>query len=274
MRVKTARRFSEKRKAVAVFFVLILMGLSLFYRHSKSRPIGDKIFVLDSVLQWHIDSLKARENPRVIYPFNPNFISDQRGYFLGLSPKEIDRLQAYRAKGKWLSSIQDFQRITQVDSQWLEKYSPFFVFPKPKERTLSNQTKTTYPPMDLNRVTAEDLQQINGIGNVLSKRILNYRKRLGGFADKTQLEEVYGLSPEVVNRLKSRCSLISPPFYEKISLQEASLDALSQLPYLSYQEARSILLLRTEMGSVTLPNLHSIKGFDSLKIKRLALYLF
>lgn len=128
--------------------------------------------------------------------------------------------------------------------------------------------------MDLNRVTAEDLQQINGIGNVLSKRILNYRKRLGGFADKTQLEEVYGLSPEVVNRLKSRCSLISPPFYEKISLQEASLDALSQLPYLSYQEARSILLLRTEMGSVTLPNLHSIKGFDSLKIKRLALYLF
>ena len=146
MSVKTARRFSVKRKAVAVFFVLILMGLSLFYRHSKSRPIGDKIFLLDSVLQWHIDSLKARENPRTIYPFNPNYISDQRGYFLGLSPEEIDRLKNHRAKGKWLNSIQDFQYITQVDSQWLEKYSPFLFFQNQREEHFQSKQKQPILP--------------------------------------------------------------------------------------------------------------------------------
>lgn len=86
MPLNTATGFSVKRKTVAVFFVLFLMGVSLFYRRSTSQYRVENVFALDSVLQRHIDSLKARENPKTIYPFNPNFISDQRGYFLGLSP--------------------------------------------------------------------------------------------------------------------------------------------------------------------------------------------
>lgn len=193
---------------------------------------------------------------------------------MGLSPVEIDRLQAHRAKGKWVNSIRDFQRITQVDTQWITTYAPYFKFPSSSQKAFPSQVKTSLPPIDLNRATVEQLQQINGIGEVLSACILRYRKRLRGFVKKEQLEEVYGLSPQVVERLQLRYSIITLPSYAKISLQEASLDTLAKLPYLSYQEARKVLRLRTEMGEIRLANLHSIKGFDSLKIKRLALYLF
>ena len=47
-----------------------------------------------------------------------------------------------------------------------------------------------------------------------------------------------------------------------------------KVPYLSYAEARKVVQLRTELKRMRFSNLQSIKGFDSLKIKRLALYLF
>lgn len=173
-----------------------------------------------------------------------------------------------------MNSIRDFQRITQVDTQWITTYAPYFKFPSFSKKTFPSNAKISSPPIDLNRATVKQLQQINGIGKVLSARILRYRKRLRGFANEAQLGEVYGLTPEVVKRLQLRCSIITLPSYAKISLQGASLDSLAKLPYLSYQEARKIIRLRTEMGEIRLANLHSIKGFDSLKIKRLALYLF
>lgn len=74
---------------------------------------------LDRLLQHTIDSLKAIEYPKIIYPFNPNFINDQRGYFLDLSPQEIDRLHANRKQGKWINSVRDFLKVTGVDSTWL-----------------------------------------------------------------------------------------------------------------------------------------------------------
>ena len=100
MPFKTAMGFSIRRKTIAVFFVLLLLGLLLYNRSLEKAVSRSEIFALDRLLQQKIDSLKALEQPKTIYPFNPNFISDQRGYFLDLSPQEIDRLHAYREQGK------------------------------------------------------------------------------------------------------------------------------------------------------------------------------
>ena len=89
-----------------------------------------------------------------------------------------------------------------------------------------------------------------------------------------QLDEVYGLKPEVLKRLKQRCSLISPANIQKIPLQNASLEELAQLPYLSYYEACRIVAFRTKNGSLSTTELGRNQGFDSLKIKRLTLYLY
>jgi len=274
MSFKTAMGFSVQRKTIAVFFILFFLGMLLYFRAQKQSIPVRGMLELDVQLQHTIDSLKAIESPKIIYPFNPNFISDQRGYFLDLSPQEIDRLHAYRKQGKWINSVRDFQKVTGVDSTWLHTYSTFFNFSSRVKKKHKKPAKKSFPPIDLNTATADQLKQIYGVGEVLSQRIIRYRGRLQGFATETQLSEVYGLSPEVVARLQERCSVITPPTFKKIELLEASVEELSKIPYLSYAEARKIVRLRTELKGMRFSNLHSIKDFDSLKIKRLALYLF
>ena len=87
MSFKTAMGFSVRRKTIAVFFVILLLGLLLYNRSRKQSVSAPEMLALDGLLQQKIDSLKAIEQPKTIFPFNPNFISDQRGYFLDLSPQ-------------------------------------------------------------------------------------------------------------------------------------------------------------------------------------------
>src|SRR5690606_40943919 len=51
--------------------------------------------------------------------------------------------------------------------------------------------------LDINRCTAGELVALPGIGPVLAERIIKYRNLLGGFVDKWQLVEVYGLDSSV-----------------------------------------------------------------------------
>jgi DNA uptake protein ComE-like DNA-binding protein len=126
----------------------------------------------------------------------------------------------------------------------------------------------------LNQVTAKELVTIRGIGKVLSERIIKYRKRIQGFSKLNQLDEVYGLKPVVLERMKRQLTISSPPQIQKIALDRASLAELVKLPYLNQNEAKKIISLRTSQGSIRLLYLERIEGFDALKIKRLTLYLF
>jgi len=57
-------------------------------------------------------------------------------------------------------------------------------------------------------------------------------------------------------------------------MNRASLFQLVEIPYLSKSEAKRMISLRIEKGKISWDHLKAIKGFDSLKIKRLTLYLF
>lgn len=48
-------------------------------------------------------------------------------------------------------------------------------------------------PMNLNTATAEELQVLPGIGEVLAQRIVAYREQIGGFRNLEQLLEVNGI---------------------------------------------------------------------------------
>ena len=118
-----------------------------------------------------------------------------------------------------------------------------------------------------------DLTQVRGIGVVLSERIIKYRTRLQGFDELNQLYEVYGLDSLVVENVKRQFKIKTKPKRTKIPVAVVSLEALLRIPYLSKSEAKKIIGLRTRNQNLTLKNLRSEPGFDSLKIERLALYL-
>ena len=56
--------------------------------------------------------------------------------------------------------------------------------------------------IDVNSATAEELQLIPGIGPVLSRRIVEYRERHGGFRSVQELERVYRVSSRLVESIE------------------------------------------------------------------------
>lgn len=266
---------------VIIVILQLLYWFADFYSDSTEVPLTDKEI---AKFQSQIDSIKleqATKKTPQIYPFNPNFITDYKGYVLGMSPSEIDKLHEYRASGKWINSKADFQMVTGVSDSLLSVLSPLFKFPdfisNNKERLIrnTNQTKSDIgSKLDLNRAEAEELKKINGIGEVLSDRIINYRNSIGGFVNIIQLKDVYGLTAEVRLKLEERFIVNKNSTVALLSVNKASVLELSEIPYFNYELARDIVdyrLLHEKISSFE--ELAVIPKFPYQKIDRIKLYL-
>lgn len=100
--------------------------------------------------------------------------------------------------------------------------------------------------LNLNVATADDLESIKGIGPVLAERILKYRNSLGGFSTTNQLNEIYGLKPEVIEHL-----LQITDTDDKLSPIHINTDSLKLLfvhPYIDYKLAQVIVNYRHVHG--------------------------
>jgi hypothetical protein len=109
-----------------------------------------------------VKSSEAKKEPIKIFPFNPNFITDFKGYTLGMNPAEIDRLHSYRAEGKWINSSEVFQKITNVSDSLLNVLTPYFKFPDwvaseaSKVQQKKIRPKELINKRDLNEATLEE----------------------------------------------------------------------------------------------------------------------
>ena len=65
----------------------------------------------------------------------------------------------------------------------------------------------TLQMLDINQADSAQWTSLPGIGPVLSRRIVRYRNRLQGFDSIGQLRQVYGLRPEVFERISPYLSL-------------------------------------------------------------------
>lgn len=271
----------------SVIILLTTISIASYVRYFY-QPEFTSSFSLNSeeiiCLQQELDSLlkveKAKRKP-TLYPFNPNFISDYKGYRLGMTQNEINLLHQYRAAGKWINSKADFKRVTGVSKTWIDSIGPYFKFPdwvshskknpKPyfKKSILSFSEKK-----DLNKVTASDLQQIYGVGEVLSERIINYRDKLGGFSGDVQLYEVYGLSHVVVERIQNQYTVKTPKPIKTMNLNAISASDIATIPGISFEKAKVIWeFVQLREGIKDLSELKNIEFLNEQKIALIELYL-
>lgn len=269
--------------------MLIIISLQAFYffgsfsSQSSAPETEDPELVL---FQEKIDSLRQVSktgDTLKIFPFNPNFITDYRGYVLGMSVEEIDKIIAYRAADNWANSAAEFQQVTGISDSLLEKIEPYFRFPEWVTREPSSVKLNTRQPtpqiayedkQDLNSATVEELQEIKGIGEVLSGRIVNYKNKIGGYVDDLQLKDIYGLNYEVRDEVLARFTVKDAPEQEILDINAASVLELSEVPYFNYELAREIVNYRLLHEKIsTFEELANIKDFPSEKIDRIALYL-
>lgn len=277
-----------QRKGIFVLLMLLLIIQALMYftgqmqYTSKANPEAEKWLSQ----QITIDSLK-RENQTAkirVQPFNPNFISDYKGYILGMTVAEIDRLHAFRAQNKYVNSIAEFRWITQMDEKRLAAIAPYFKFPEWVTQKIHKTPSVVYSTakrqekkefrIDINKATREELRKVYGIGEALSDRILKEKEKFGAFVSTEQFRYIWGLSDEVVEQLIRHFPVIDPPEIKKIDVNNASLKELAQFPYFRYGIAKQIVTYRSMIGLIkSKEDLTKIKEFPVEKVDIIALYL-
>lgn len=290
-KVKSYFLFSpQQRKGIfLLLFCIVTIQLSWFFYSSTNDSTH---FDSDDEKNWlglqaQIDSLKSFnfEKKQEIKPFNPNFISDYKGYKLGMSVAQIDRLLAFRKTNQYVNSAQEFQAVTKISDSLLHAISPYFKFPDWVKNKKTSKEFVAYEKSsftikekiaitDINTATQDDLMKINGIGAGYSERILNFRESLGGFVSMEQMQDVWGLPPEVIEKLNLYFRINAQPALKKIDINNATVKEIAQFPYFRYAIAKEIVTYRSMHGDFKNVNdLTKIKGLSIEKATIIALYL-
>ena len=283
---KSHFEFDNQQRGGILLLCSLIVGLFCFLLFYSPKPALLLDICSPQIVkqQAYVDSLRQealeKKKPKR-YLFNPNFISDYKAYTLGLTPLEFDRLSRFRSTNKWIQSTADFKKVTKVSDSLMVIIGPLFKFPDwvVKSRAAKAQKSLSVAlsysdKINLNIATKTQLQQVKGIGPALSARIISYRDKLGGFSIDKQLQNVWGLSEQVVANVLAGFTVKTPNQIKQIAVNTASVSDIATIPGISFDFAKEIWefrILRQKIGSLS--ELQKIEGMTASKYALIELYL-
>ena len=280
---------NQRNGILLLLIIIIFLQLILHFKNFDSQQMVDLSLPKITSYNKQLDSLKKKSSKKKkfkIYPFNPNYISDYKGYQLGMNVDEIDRLLAHREQKLYVNSAKEFQTITKISDSLLQKISPFFKFPdwvQKKNKNKNNQQRyipnsrinvSEITSVDINKATLKDFTAIEGVDEYISERIIKYRSKLQGFSFKEQLFEVWGLDELMANKILSTFSIKNKPIIKKVNINTASFKEVLSNPYIDYELCIQIFDYKDEVAEIqSISEIKNIEGFPIKKYNRIVLYL-
>lgn len=219
------------------------------------------------------------------FPFDPNTADSTQLLQLGLRPWQVRAIYKYRAAGGIFRSKQDFARLyglTVKEYRELEPYIRISADYRPAS-TLVASDKAVPPrdtlrfpvklqagqTIDLATADTNQLRRVPGIGSYYARRIVDYGRRLGGYASTNQLQEIDGFPATALPYITLSTVAVS-----KLQVNSLSLDELRRHPYVNYYQARAIVDYRRQHGRITdLAELRLLPPFTEADIARLRPYV-
>lgn len=267
-----------------VLLIIVFLGVlipRLLLQNSKSSP--ESFLANQESLELWAEGLKsslrnkkeAKTKPTEIpskaesFSFDPNTATLTDLLALGFKERAAQNLISYRKNGGQFALKSDLKRVYGISKKRIDELWDQINLPNrlhaPKKEAMISHPMVAIEKWEINTVTAEMLQEIRGIGPVLSKRIVTFREKLGGFHSLEQLHQVYGLDSATVNALQERS--VTSGIVKKININTDSLRFLYNHPYIDYSTARVIVNYRAQHGDY-----NSIKQLKSIKIINDSLY--
>ncbi len=270
----------------------ILLGLVILC--ALSIPYIYNIFRQEEEIQYELVPLTNMENNSVkegkegkserhaynhtlpIRNFDPNNLSIEEWNKLGLSSKQAQVIKNYEAKGGKFLTKEDLAKMYTISKAQYDCLEPYIridksrltekapsVFPDSKWVKVEKETKEDRKKLvDIMNADSADWVALRGIGPVFARRILNYRKALGGFNKVEQVAEVYGIPPETFDEIKGQLYLPPGAVVKKLEVNRCTVEELAKHPYISKKQALWIFNYRAQHGPYK--DLESLTGVEML----------
>lgn len=100
---------------------------------------------------------------------------------------------------------------------------------------------------EINTADSATWVAVKGIGPAISRMIMNYRSKLGGFHSVEQLQEVYLVKEELMERIRPQLE-VDASYVHKLNINKADAKELKSHPYISWNIANSIVRIRQNHG--------------------------
>lgn len=143
-------------------------------------------------------------------------------------------------------------------------------------RKTSNYQRPKSPQLNKMSFSEADsvvLQIVPGIGQTMAGRVVKFRENIGGLYSKDQLLEVYGMTPEVLEKVFEYFEFV-PEIKNKILINQTDVNTLAKHPYINYGSAKVIIAYREQHGPYqSSDDLLKIKIFNAEWVDRLKPYL-
>lgn len=243
-----------------VFAIVTPYGYERFFTKEEiitdfeSKAIQDLGLIAKN--EYNRSDFRRKENEAPVksslFKFDPNLISIQEWKKLGLSAKQAQSILNYRNKGGKFYQVDDLKKMYAISAKMFERLQPYVEIGgmQPNSNKISFHPKREPMQIEINTADTTKLDEIKGIGAAFARRIAKYRDRLGGFHQKEQLMEVFGLDSIKFEEIKSQI-LIDVSAIKKININTADFEALKNHPYLKYKQINAIIQYRKQHGDYT-----------------------
>ncbi len=216
------------------------------------------------------------------FPFDPNTASEAELKRLGLSARVASNILKYREKGGRFRDAEGFSRVYGLSAGDYERLAPYIRIEKtgagpqgqgaPESRPVSYVSSPAQALVDINQATAEEWQQLRGIGPAYARRIVAFRDKLGGFTHVGQVAETFGLPDSIFQGIRPR--LQHSPVLRRIFINEADVQSLQAHPYLNWRQANAIVAYRANHGPFnSVEDVKKVKALPPEVVEKLEGYL-
>lgn len=180
------------------------------------------------------------------FPFDPNTIPADSLKEMHLPGIVSNNLIKYREAGGKYRNPSDLLKIYGMDSTIFNQILPFIHISEKEELYGKKRTADdgyNIPKIEINTTDSVKLQFIPGIGPVYSKRIIKYRELLGGYYNKDQFWEIYGMDSIRFRALVSYVHIDTSKL-KRININTASFRDLLSHPYIDRASTYALIHYR------------------------------
>lgn len=278
------------RRTIILLLCIIATALGVIYltdSRQETATLKDASVKKVDKSSQHIYYYQGEPRQPELFPFDPNTADSTQLLRLGLQPWQVRNIYKYRAAGGVYRKPRDFARLYGLTLKQYRRLEPYI---RIKEEDMpADNYFYAYEPIEerdtvrypikiqsderivLNRADTTILRKVPGIGSHFARKIVEYRRRLGGFYRVQQLLEIEDFPETAIAFFIIPDSTQPKPC---INVNRLSLNELKRHPYINFYQARDIVDYRRLHGPIkSLKELSLSRDFTPEAIERLEAYV-